>query len=344
MFHGCRRRAARLALALILLSGMGSAGHAQIVVTPPTQPKEATPPAKAAAKPARIVFDRPEHILRWIDGYRQKPDPQRVPEAVKAMSALGLFKDTETAAVYVGFVAGILGDNGAQADKLVSRMFPMPPEDQVAVIRAIAYSGLPDWKALLGRFAERMPARAVLIDRFLAGKLPTLETLSLEDSPAGLDTLWGYYFGTAKREPVLRIVATLAWSTDKEKVERLTIGNMAKWTLANNATRDMDLLRLLKSEVARQPKPVKAPLEEVIEAAETFETGKIRKQAMASIEELKAKGPQSSRTAQWWAQAGTTAFALGCVAASALGQIQFGIPCVVGGPLGTVAAKYVLPN
>lgn len=327
------------AIAAILLAASGPVSAQTSISRSPAVERA---PAKRAS--AVKTFDRPEAILKWIDGYRHKPEPQKLPDAVKAMSSFNLFKDGETAAVYVGFIAGVLGDNPARAEKLIAAMFPLPPEDQVGLIRGIAYSGLANWKDLLGKFAERMPARAVLIDRYVTDKLPTLDKLPLDESPAGLDTLWGYYYATALKEPVLRIVGALAWSTDKNDAERLTIGSMAKWTLANNATRDTDLLRLLKAEVENQPKVVKQALEDVIEAAETFETGKIRKQAMASLEELKTKGPQSARNAQWWAQAGTTAFALGCVAATALGQVQFGIPCVVGGPLGAAAAKYFLPG
>jgi hypothetical protein len=36
--------------------------------------------------------------------------------------------------------------------------------------------------------------------------------------------------------------------------------------------------------------------------------------------------------------------ALGCVAASALGQVQLGIPCVVGGALSNAALKYLTPG
>ena len=307
-------------------------------------PLPASGQMRAKARPEVKTFSHPEQILKWINDYRLKPEPKRVPEAVKAMSRLGLFKDTETAAVYVGFIAGVIGDNQVTAPDLIGEMFPLPPEDQVALIRAIAYSGLPNWKDLLHAFAERMPARTVLIDRYVTGKLPTLADLPLDESPAGLDTLWGYYYATGRYAPVQRIIALLAWSTDKDKIERLTIGSMAKWTLANNATRDVELLRLCKAELAHQTKAVKEPLAEVVEAAETFETTKIRKTAMAAIEELKTKGPETNRNMSWWAQAGITGLALGCVAASAMGQIQFGIPCVIGGPVATAAAKYLLPQ
>jgi hypothetical protein len=215
----------------------------------------------------------------------------------------------------------------------------MPPEDQLVVVRAIAWSGLPDWKALMGRFVERMPARRVLIERHLYGKLPGLMALPLDENPAGIDALWGYYYATGTAEPVQRLVAMLAWSTDDKDVDRLTAGNMIKLTLAVNATRDLELLAILKREAPRQAKTTAKPLAEVIEAAETYETARMRKQAIAAITELKQKGPSTKRNVNFWGQVGTTALALGCVAASVMGQVQLGLPCVVGGATASAALK-----
>ena len=283
-------------------------------------------------------------ILKWINGYRAKKEPAKLPEVVKAMSAIGLFKDLDAGGVYVGFIAGVLGDNPDTAEALITAMFPLPPEDQVALIRSIAYSGLPNWKTLLEKFVERMPARLVLIQRYLSGKFPTLKDMPLDQSPAALDSLWGYYFATGRFEPVDRIIAVLAWSKDANKVERLTLGSMAKWTIANNAQQDKDLLDHLKREQNQRPKEIARELREVIEAAETFETTKIRKDALASIEELKRKGPESTRNYSWWGQAGQTALALGCVVASALGHAEVGIPCVVGGAISSAALKVFPPQ
>ena len=100
----------------------------------------------------------------------------------------------------------------------------------------------------------------------------------------------------------------------------------------------------MKRQVPRQPKDVAKELREVIEAAETFETGKIRKDAMASIEELKRKGPESTRKLTWWGTAGQTALALGCVAAGALGHVEIAVPCVVGGALSSAALRVFTPQ
>jgi hypothetical protein len=220
----------------------------------------------------------------------------------------------------------------------------MPPEDQVVLVKAIAYSGLPDWKDVMSAFVERMPARLVLIRKYLYGDGKTLKDLPLDEGSFVLDTHWGYYFATGSAEPVQRIVSALAWAKDKDNVEKLTIGSMAKWTLATNASRDRDLLDILNAEMNRQPTEVRAQLHEVIEAAETFETAKIRKDALAAIEQLKTKGPESNRNFAWWGTAGQTVLALGCVAAGALGQVEVGIPCVVGGAVSSAALKYLAPG
>jgi hypothetical protein len=314
---------------------------ALLVLTPATAAQK-TKRAPAPSPAPALEFKRSENVLKWINEYRRAPDPSKLPEVVHAMGDLGLFRELDQAGVYIGFTAGVIGSNPDQAEKLVSGMFPMPPEDQVVLIRAIAYSGLPNWKELLQKFVERMPARMVLLRKYLYGDGKTLTELPVDAYV--LDTLWGYYFATGNPEPVKRIVGTLAWSLDQNDVEKLTIGSMAKWTLATNASREKELLDILAGEMNTQPIEVRKPLREVIEAAETFETGKIRKDALAAVEELKTKGSLNSRNYAWWGQAGQTVLALGCVGAAAGGLVVAGIPCVVGGALSTAALKYFAPG
>ena len=196
----------------------------------------------------------------------------------------------------------------------------------------------------MGKFVERMPARAVLIEKYLFSKKETLSELPFENNSAAIDINWGYYFATGKAEPLQRIFKALAWSLNKDDVENLTIGAMAKWTLAQNASTDAELLAMLKTLAGQEPPEVRRPLNEAIEAAETLELSAIRKQAVASIDELRAKGPENVRNYNKWGQAGQTVLALGCVAASVMGQVQLGIPCVVGGALSSAALKYLTPE
>ncbi len=161
-------------------------------------------------------FTKAEEILQWINDYRHNPEPERLPEAVKAMRELRLLKDIEQAGIYIGFIAGVIGANPDKAETLIAEMFPMPPPDQIVVVKAIAYSGLADWKELMGKFVERMPARKVVIERYLYGKMQVLRELPL-DSPIAVDANWGYYFATGSSEPIQRLVRALAWSAKQER-------------------------------------------------------------------------------------------------------------------------------
>lgn len=289
-------------------------------------------------------FTKPDHVLKFINDYRDEKQPERVTEAVRAMVKLGMLRDPEKAGIYVGFLAGVIGENQTTAQQLIASMFPLPPREQVVLIKAIAFSGLPEWKDILSHFAERMPARKVLIKKYLYGGGKTLNDLSPAEGPFVLDALWGNYFATGAWAPAQRIIAALVLFQDKNDVEQRTIGAMVKWTLATNASRDKSLLDLAKSEMNHQPAQIRRDLREVIEAAELYEMEHLRKDAMAAVDELKIKGPQRVRDWKTWGNAGTTALALGCVAAAVLGQAQLGIPCVVGGALSTAAVKYLGPK
>jgi hypothetical protein len=325
----------------------------------------------AAAKP-NYYYDLAslDGVLRWINAYRAKPDPAGVPAAVKALSRFGAFKDPEQAGVYTGFLAGVIRANPDRAEELIGKMLPLPPGDQWVIVRAVAYSGHPDWRNMLRRLADRLPARRVMIDKHLAGALPTLwqipldqkpstwetvrsyvtleklrgkeppKPVTIETSPELLDTFWGYYFATSAHRPVWRIIAMLPMSKDAESVERLTLGNMAKYTLASNAARDMELIAMLRSARDSQPKETAAILTELIEAAETVETARLRRDAMASIDELRRKGPGSRRNVSLWGQVGQGALALGCIAAAATGHVELGLPCVIGGGVSSAALSY----
>jgi len=111
-------------------------------------------------------------------------------------------------------------------------------------------------------------------------------------------------------------------------------------SMASNAAHDHRLLALLKREATHAPEEAKPILVEVTEAVDTMEIARIRKEALAAIEELKRKGPGDKRDLSTWGQIGQGALALGCVAAAATGQVEIGVPCVVGGALSSAALNY----
>jgi hypothetical protein len=304
------------------------------------------------------AFTSAERLMDWVSNYRNHKTPSRVPAAVHAMRQYGLFGDEEKAWFCTGFIAGVLGSNPKDGPALIPRMFPMPDKEQAVIIRAIAYSGRPDWRDLLEKNAAKMPLRRPLIDDFLAGKRPTLMELPLDHGGSpGIYALWGYYVATGQYEPVVRIMEALRWSKNKDDsgfsfrkifsgwgsdasaLEKITTGGTAKWTLASYAERDRELLKLYHAEQARQPKEIATPLKDVIAAAEIFESEKIRKDQFGAIEDAQRTQMTNAAGMSKGATAGSIAIATGCVAASALGQAYIAVPCVIGGALYTGAVK-----
>lgn len=302
-----------------------------------------TATAAIAAKTDNPFSSRAD-VLAWIGTYREDPAPSSVPDAVKAMAALGIFQDVEQAGVFIGFVAGVTGDNQVEAEDLIAGMFPMRPEDQIVIVRAIADSGLPNWQDLMRKFIERMPARQILIREYLDGERKPLQETPLDKGPDILDAWWGIYFATGRYEPIRRIIPALAWADEKNNLEQLTVGSMAMWTLASNSSRDKLLLDFLRDETYRQPSEIAKPLAKLVKAAETFEANTLRKEQVAKIEELKQKGPEKGRQWAWWSRAASTAIALGCVVAGATGQVALGLPCLIGGTVSSAAEKLMQPG
>jgi len=314
--------------------------------------------APAKAVDAAASFGSTERLMEWVRQYRAHPQPSKVPVAVHAMREFGLFADEDKQWFCIGFIAGVLGTNPKSGPTLIAQMFPMPDKEQEVIIRAIVYSGRPDWRELLEKFSPKMPLRRPLIDDFLSEKRKTLMQLPLEDGgSSAIYALWGYYVATGQHEPVVRIMDALRWSKNQddhgfswgkmfsgwgggaEDVNKVTTGGTAKWTLDSYAERDRELLRLYRAEYDQQPEEVAKPLKDVIEAAEVFESERVRKDQFGAIEDAQKAQLSSDAGMSKGATAGSIAIATGCVAATALAQPEIAIPCVIGGALYTGAVK-----
>ena len=339
------RRARRVGVFLAAVLAVGQAGVA----------------LAAVAEPAPA-----ERVLSWIKTYRDKPEPDLLPEAVRVLAASGAFREPDAAGVFVGFMAGVVGSNPRKAERLARAMLKVEPEDNWAVIRAVAYSGHPEWRRLLRRLEKAAPNRRTMIEAYVSGRLPTLEEYAvietptawqrmrarmpwsasppapgLEPSPVVMDTFWGYYYATGALLPLSNIASLLPWSGDYDDAGRLTLGSTAKYSLAVNSSRDAELLDALKAARGYQRADVVVHLDEVIFAAETAEMGKLKSEANAALNDLRQKGPAYKRKISWWGKMGEGAISLGCVAAAATGQVQLGVPCVVGGATYSATLRYL---
>ncbi|MDH6229765.1 hypothetical protein M2281_000337 [Mesorhizobium soli] len=325
--------------------------------------------ASSLALAAAPIQHSKEGVLVWMNTYDPNRDLARAPSVMKMASDVGALSDPEGSGMYVGFMAGMIGSKPDKADNTIKKLLVLRPVDHWAIVRAIAYSGHPDWRGLMTRYGPQMPTRKLMVQRYLDGKLPTPDTpveevkttwkdranptkwfakkdtdekeIPLAERPETLDMYWGYYFASRSPQPLERMIKMLPWAEERDSVERLTIGSMAKYTIAMNASRDTKLLGQLKTLQAQQTdKKTSKQLGEAIEAAETAEVSPLRKIALGRLEDLKRMGPGSKRDTVWWGKLGQGVISLGCVAAAATGQVALGLPCVLGGAASSAALYY----
>jgi len=113
--------------------------------------------ANAAATPEIDPRASLSVVQQWIYNYRAKPDYAHVPAAVRVLFHAQSFKEPENSGIYLGFIAGAIGSNPAKAEQLVNSIFPVPPEDEWVIVRAIAYSGLPTGGIYCAGSRQRCP-------------------------------------------------------------------------------------------------------------------------------------------------------------------------------------------
>src|ERR1700709_1345341 len=92
-------------------------------------------PAHAAIAPQIDPSASLSVVQQWIYNYRAKPDYAHVPAAVRVLFHAQSFKEPENSGIYLGFIARAIGANPAQAEELVTRFFPVPPEHECVLVR-----------------------------------------------------------------------------------------------------------------------------------------------------------------------------------------------------------------
>ena len=136
--------------------------------------------APAAATPRRVPgLTSTDAMLKWINAYLGKPEPNGLPVLVHALSDLQAFKDADLASLPACSTPDY-------AETLVARMLTIAPADHWVLVRAIAYSGLPHWREVLATFVDRVPMRRAMIDKYLDGKLPTLDQITYRPAKPGM--------------------------------------------------------------------------------------------------------------------------------------------------------------
>ena len=214
------------------------------------------------------AFSKSEDLGSWITYYYKNPDSARVAQAVLFASQSGFFKDGKASPPFFGFLAGWFSQNRSSAEVVVEHLLELPADDQPVLVLGLWYSAIPESKALLAKYASRLPSQEALIAQLAASGQPSITDIPIEQGPWVLDALWGNFMATGAEAPVARVVSALPWATIKGDIPRLLVGGSAKWSLTSNAVQHPRVLEICRQLLPRSAKNVAMPLKEVIRDAE----------------------------------------------------------------------------
>jgi hypothetical protein len=186
-----------------------------------------------------------------------------------ALSKQGALKDSNTAAPFFGFLAGVLAKNPAMVPATLRRLAALPPDEQPVAILGLWYSGHPDTKSLLAGLVKDMPEQRSMIEDLARSTPPKLSQLPLESDPGIMAALWGNFMATGDEAPVLRIIEALPFTMIAQgDPQRLAMGRVAEWSLASNAAQHPLVMEIVRRQAKARTGPMANLLNRVIARAE----------------------------------------------------------------------------
>ena len=213
-------------------------------------------------------FTDAEQAGQWFTSYYLKPEPERIPDALRTMSAAGLLKPDKGAPPMTGFLAGAFAARPQGARPLAQGLAFLPEDEQPILLLGLWYSGIPDAKAIFRELSSAMPSHKARIEFLLGTPAPRIVEMPPDQGAWVLDAWWGYFLATGDELPVRAVIAVLPWTQIRGDVGRLAIGGAARWSLASNAVQHDRVLEICKTQLPVQPPQTARLLDEVVKAAE----------------------------------------------------------------------------
>jgi hypothetical protein len=190
--------------------------------------------AQAQSQTAHLT---PQAVAAIVETYYQGAIKEHIPTLVQASIAHNQTDERAKRLALIAFMAGLIADDATFVERLAPVFHVLPGEQPMRLVRAILYSGRPDWMAQLNRLKGLWPARAAEIDKTASiGAKPVYE-LKFRGQPEVLDMSWAYFGASGRRESVMAIIDTLAdlRSDDPALVAAAVVNRRS---LADRATRD----------------------------------------------------------------------------------------------------------
>jgi len=216
---------------------------------------------------AATTFQSKEDFSKWLAFYYLKPEPNRVPDAIRYMSEAGFLDNEKAAPPIFGFLAGTLQSNPDKMALWISQLGSLNERHLGVVVLGVWYAALPESQKTVYALIEKHPVLKPDFEFLYGGTPMSVKQIPLEQGPWVLDALWGKFMATGDSTPVERIISTLPWIDVKGDINRLLVGGAARWSLTSNAVQHKRVLDICEKAEKRQGAEVAAKLGEVISNA-----------------------------------------------------------------------------
>lgn len=204
----------------------------------------------------------PEQVEQWMSFYYQHPQPDRVPEAIAALSAAGYFKNEQTIEPIICFLSLIFRANPDRLATWLPALQALPDDEQAAGIYALWYSNTSAAHHYLAQLAAGVdPATQGLITALQHESPPEIEQIPLS-GPSVLDLLWAAFMATGAEKYVRCILAALAEAEATDPDRRL-LGETAQWSLQTNVRKHPKVRAICLDQIPTQPAPIARILQRI---------------------------------------------------------------------------------
>jgi hypothetical protein len=199
----------------------------------------------------------------WMVYYYKNPKPEMTPRAVYSMGQLQDVDDTRLAPLSA-FLSFVFRDNPGKVRGWLSQLSPLSACARKVVSYALWYSRVDEAQNLMKSLAESSGGEDALLVRALLEKRPTpFEEVEIA-SASTLDTLWGAFFATGGEKYVIRIMSALPYVSAKGDMNKLLIGEAARWSLASNAVQHEKVLAICTEQIEKQPEEISTILKLIV--------------------------------------------------------------------------------
>jgi hypothetical protein len=146
----------------------------------------------------------------WLTHYYKNPQPDRLVEQVRKMSAAGALAKENAQPPLVAMLSRVMTQNPDRIAEWMVALADLPESDRDVLCRAIWFSNTE---------AGRKYLQANKQAKYLKKPAPDILVMEI-DSASVLDMLWGYFFATGEEKPIRRIVSALNYAQYWGALER----------------------------------------------------------------------------------------------------------------------------